>query len=72
MKKIIFGNNKNIIGKNLKSIRKEKHLTQSDLAAKIQTYNINMDQQMIRKSKIIPLLLQIMSWLVFARYLESM
>ena len=49
MKKIIFGNNKNIIGKNLKSIRKEKHLTQCDLAAKMQIYNINMDQQMISK-----------------------
>lgn len=49
MKKIIFGNNKNIIGKNLKSIRKEKHLTQGDLAAKMQIYNINMDQQMISK-----------------------
>lgn len=33
----------------MKSIRKEKHLTQGDLAAKMQTYNINMDQQMISK-----------------------
>lgn len=33
----------------MKSIRKDKHLTQGDLAAKMQTYNINMDQQMISK-----------------------
>lgn len=49
MKKIIFDNNKNIIWKNLKSIRKEKHLTQADLAAKMQTFNLNIDQQMISK-----------------------
>lgn len=49
MKKIIFGKNKNIIGKNLKSIRKEKNLSQDDLAAKMQTFNLNMDQQMISK-----------------------
>lgn len=49
MKKIIFGKNKNIVGNNLKSIRKRKHLTQNDLAAKMQTFDINMDQQMISK-----------------------
>lgn len=46
MKKIIFGKNKNIVGK---FIRKGKHLTQDDLAAKMQTFNKNMDQQMISK-----------------------
>nr|WP_308626332.1 helix-turn-helix transcriptional regulator [uncultured Eisenbergiella sp.] len=49
MKKITFGDNKNIIGKNLKSIRKERHLTQGELAAKMQTFNVNIDQQMISK-----------------------
>ena len=49
MRKIILNNNKNIIWKNLKSIRKEKHLTQADLAAKMQTFNLNIDQQMISK-----------------------
>ena len=49
MKKIEFFNNKNIISEKLKYARKEKHLSQSELAAKMQTYNINIDQQMISK-----------------------
>lgn len=49
MKKIIFGENKNIIGESLKTFRKQKHLSQDELAAKMQTYNINLDQQMISK-----------------------
>lgn len=49
MKKIIFGENKNIISESLKSIRQDRHLTQGELAAKMQTYNINLDQQMISK-----------------------
>lgn len=49
MKKIIFGDNKNIISESLKSIRQDRHLTQGELAAKMQTYNINLDQQMISK-----------------------
>lgn len=49
MKKIIYGDNKNIISKSLKSFRKEKQLTQSELAAKMQLFNVNIDQQMISK-----------------------
>ncbi len=49
MKKIIFGENKNIIHKNLKRYRINKGLTQSQLAAKLQTFGINIDQQMISK-----------------------
>ena len=49
MKKIIFGNNKNIISKRLKFFRLQKKLTQLELAAKMQTFNINIDQQMISK-----------------------
>ena len=49
MKKIIFGENKNIIHQNLKVYRIKKGLTQSQLAAKLQTLNINIDQQMISK-----------------------
>lgn len=49
MKKICYYNNKNIISENLKKIREEKGLTQSNLAAKLQTMNINIDQQMISK-----------------------
>ena len=49
MRKINFGDKKNIIGQSLRSMRKEKGLSQEDLAAKMQTYNINIDQQMISK-----------------------
>ena len=49
MKKIEFYNNKNIISKRLKEARKNKNLSQSDLAAKLQTLNLNIDQQMISK-----------------------
>lgn len=49
MKKIIFGEDKNLIHSALKVIRPKKGLTQSELAAKLQTMNINIDQQMISK-----------------------
>ena len=49
MKQIIFYNNKNIISKRLKSARESKNLSQSDLAATLQTMNVNIDQQMISK-----------------------
>ena len=49
MKKIIYGKNKNIISTNLKIYRMKKKLSQSQLAAKMQTMNVNMDQQMISK-----------------------
>ena len=49
MKKIIFGEQKNIISKSLKEIRVSEVLSQGDLAAKMQTLNVNMDQQMISK-----------------------
>lgn len=49
MKKITFGENKNIIHKNLKLYRVKNNLTQSQLAAKLQLMNINIDQQMISK-----------------------
>lgn len=49
MKQIIFNGNKNIISKRLALIRKEKGLSQSDLAAKMQLFNVNIDQQMISK-----------------------
>ena len=51
MKKITFGDNKNIISKNLKAFRKERKMSQSELAAKMQTFNVNIDQQMISKSE---------------------
>ena len=49
MKKIIYGENKNIIHKNLKILRTARGLTQGQLAAKMQLMNINIDQQMISK-----------------------
>ena len=49
MKKIEFYNNKNIISLRLKQARIEKHLSQSELATKLQLHNINIDQQMISK-----------------------
>ena len=49
MKRIIFGENKNIIHKNLKLYRVKKGITQDQLAAKMQTFNVNIDQQMISK-----------------------
>ena len=49
MKKIIYGNDKNVIYKKLKLCRVAKGLTQGALAAKMQTMNVNIDQQMISK-----------------------
>lgn len=49
MKKICYYDNKNIISDNLKELRCKRNLSQSDLAAKLQTMNVNIDQQMISK-----------------------
>ena len=49
MKKICYYDNKNIIAEQLKEIRRKKGLSQSNLAAKLQTMNVNIDQQMISK-----------------------
>ncbi|MBQ7793939.1 MAG: helix-turn-helix transcriptional regulator [Clostridia bacterium] len=49
MRKIIFGENKNIIHRKLRAIRIQRGLTQGEVAAKLQTMNINIDQQMISK-----------------------
>lgn len=49
MKKICYYNNKNIISEKLKELREQKGLSQSNLAAKMQIMNVNIDQQMISK-----------------------
>ncbi|MBR2406650.1 MAG: helix-turn-helix transcriptional regulator [Clostridia bacterium] len=49
MKKIVFENNKNIIGDGLRAQRLLCRLSQDNLAAKMQTLGVNMDQQMISK-----------------------
>ena len=41
--------NKNIIHKRLKVARQKARLSQDDLAAKMQTMNVNIDQQMISR-----------------------
>lgn len=49
MKKILFDNNKNVISQKLKSFRIQRGLSQGQLAAKMQTMGVNLDQQMISK-----------------------
>ena len=49
MKKITFYEKKNIIAERLKEARKERHITQSELAARLQVMNVNVDQQIISK-----------------------
>lgn len=49
MKQIIFNSNKNIIFRQLKKARIKQGLSQGELAAKMQTMNVNMDQQMISR-----------------------
>jgi len=49
VKKILFYENKNIISKQLKLARIKCGLSQGALAAKMQTMNVNIDQQMISK-----------------------
>ena len=49
MKKLEFRNNKNVIGSQLRLARTKAKLNQEELAAKLQTYGVNIDQQMISK-----------------------
>ena len=49
MKKILFDGNKNIISEKLKEAREQAGLSQSQLAAKMQTLGVNIDQQMISR-----------------------
>lgn len=49
MNKIKFYDNKNIIFKQLRVMRRKCGLSQSELAAKMQTLNVNIDQQMISR-----------------------
>lgn len=49
MKKILFEEHKNVISKTLKLHRIKNNLSQSQLAAKMQTMGVNLDQQMISK-----------------------
>lgn len=49
MKKLSFNDNKNIIHQKLRYYRELRELSQGQLAAKLQTMNVNIDQQMISK-----------------------
>ena len=49
MKKIQFNENKNIISEKLRKYREDAGFSQSQLAAKMQTVGINIDQQMISR-----------------------
>lgn len=49
MNKILYNGNKNIIYKRLYEARINKGISQSELAARLQTMNVNIDQQMISR-----------------------
>lgn len=49
MKKIQFFDKKNIVSENVRLQRVKHQLTQQDLASKMQTLGVNMDQQMISR-----------------------
>lgn len=49
MKKISFYDNKNVIHARLRHFRNLRGLTQEQVVAKLQTMNVNMDQQMLSK-----------------------
>jgi len=49
MKKIQFFDKKNVVSENVRLHRVKNQLTQQDLAARMQTLGVNMDQQMISR-----------------------
>ena len=49
MKKIQFFDKKNIVSENVRLLRVKNQMTQQDLAAKMQTLGVNMDQQMVSR-----------------------
>ncbi len=49
MKKILFDNNKNVVSAQIKKLRQQSKMTQDQLAARLQTMGVNIDQQMISR-----------------------
>lgn len=49
MKKIQFLDKKNVVAENVRLYRVKNQMTQQDLASKMQTLGVNMDQQMISR-----------------------
>lgn len=52
MRKMLYYDNRNVIAKNLFYFRQKRGLTQDQLAARLQTMNVNIDQQTISKIKL--------------------
>lgn len=65
MKKILFENQKNVVGTQLKLQRIKKGLSQSQLAAKVQTLGVSLDQQMISKIEKNDRIVTVTSWRAF-------
>lgn len=49
MKPMIFHGNKNIVNARIREARKRLQISQDELAAKMQTLGVNIDQQMVSK-----------------------
>ena len=49
MKKILFNDRKNVVSENVRLFRIKNKLTQQQLASKMQTLGVNMDQQMLSR-----------------------
>ena len=49
MKKISYFNNKNMIHDRLRHYRKERKLSQEQVVARLQTMNVNIDQQALSR-----------------------
>lgn len=49
MKKITFYDNKNVISDRVRYYRDKQNLTQEQVVAKLQTMNVNIDQQALSK-----------------------
>ena len=49
LKKILFDSNKNVVSRILRERRLAAGLTQAQLAARMQTQGVNLDQQMISR-----------------------
>ena len=49
MNKSYFNGNSNLIAKNLRRLRKEQHLSQEDLAARMQLLGVDTNQALISK-----------------------
>lgn len=49
MKKLLYDDKKNVVGEAIRQLRVKRKLTQQQVAAKMQTLGVSIDQQMISK-----------------------